>query len=264
MAKKKPLSGAEFVRKMAAAKARKAAGVSKNIKKFGEAAGGVFGLKLAKKKRKNAGAGSVRKTKKLLKEKGHKVKAKSAAGKQLARLYRANKGKEARRNPEESAAERFEFFHGPGAAGAGVVTDVTETVYEHSVLSGIGKLKALVILAVDGRTVVTLEGFQGALLAQDEKGTQLYIKGGNQKVDLKEFGIDGRRAHNSEVLGACEEVVYLTDKTHLRPEDGGKADYHHKFGKKGSRLPIMIYDVRNQRIEFSGGGYDLPEVGIRG
>jgi hypothetical protein len=167
-----------------------------------------------------------------------------------------------RRNPEGEAFERYEYFHGPGAKGADVVTDVTEKLHEHSVLSGIGKLANLRIRAIDGSGIVKLEKFGGALLAQDEKGKQLFIKGGNQSVNLKDFGID--EPHETEILGALLSVAYRTDKTHLRPEDGGQAEYNHVFGKNGSRLPMMIYHVRNKLLEVGGGGYDLPEVGIRG
>jgi hypothetical protein len=27
---------------------------------------------------------------------------------------------------------------------------------------------------------------------------------------------------------------------------------------------MVIYDTRNKKLSFAGGGYDLPEVGIRG
>lgn len=164
-----------------------------------------------------------------------------------------------RGNPEGAAAETYEKFHG---RPPGEVIDVSENIHEHSVLSGIGKLVSLTVLAVDGRNQVVLSGFKGALLAQNEKGSQLFVKGGDQSIPLEAFGIS--RPHESEVLGAVVEVVYHTRKDHLRPEDGGTADYHHKFGERGSRLPLLIYDVRNRLLQFSGGGYTLPEVGIRG
>jgi hypothetical protein len=164
-----------------------------------------------------------------------------------------------RGNPVEDAAERYRFFHGKDPDE---VIDVVETIHEHGTLSGIGKLASMKIIAVDGSGIVKLGGFKGALLAQDEKGTQLYIKGGDQSVNLKDFGI--KTPHENEILGPLKEVAYLTEKTHLRPEDGGKAEYVHVFGKNKSRLPIVVYDVRNKLLHIAGGGYDLPEVGIRG
>ena len=170
-----------------------------------------------------------------------------------------NAGKKRRSNPDEQAAERYEYFHGRKPES---VTTVTERIKGHGVLSGIGKLHSLVVLAVDGRTEVTLGKFGGALLAQNEKGNQLFIRGGNQSVNLADFGIKG--AHENELLGAGVEVAYHTQKDHLTPETGGKGIYHHVFGKGGSRLPVVLYDVRNKLLHFAGGGYTLPEVGIHG
>ncbi len=181
--------------------------------------------------------------------------------------YRLNLG---RSNPVESAAERYETFHGRAPAKE---TTFTTPKNVHKVLSGIGKLLALEILAIDGTRKVKLEGFKGALLAQDEKGKQLYIVGGDQGVNLADFGI--KHAHELEILGALTSVIYFTTKDHLRPEDGGTAGYHHKFGgegrekkhafgRNGSRLPLVGYDVRNKLLSIQGGGYELPAEGIDG
>jgi hypothetical protein len=140
-------------------------------------------------------------------------------------------------------------------------------------LSGIGELKELLILSVDGRNKVKLEGFKGAVLAETEKGTQLYIKGGDQGVNLKDFGI--KDPHESEILGALLNVVYFTTKDHLMPKDGGTANYRHKFGgekvrmyyafgKKGARLPMVGYDVRNRLLSIQGGTYKIVAEGIDG
>lgn len=175
----------------------------------------------------------------------------SAAGKARARRRRGN--------PADAAADTYRKFHGKDPD---TITEVEEIIHEHGTLSGIGKLVKLVVFAVDGRSEVDLTNFRGALLAQNEEGTQLFIKGGDQAVNLADFGI--KQPHEQEVLGAVKEVHYDTEKTHLAPGHGGKAIYHHTFGGKNSRLPLMIYDVRNKLLNFAGGGYDMPEVGIRG
>ena len=113
------------------------------------------------------------------------------------------------------------------------------------------------------------------LLAETEKGTQLYIKGGDQSVNLKDFGITD--PHESEILGALLNVVYFTTKDHLIPEDGGTANYKHKFvneklraprkyvfGQKGARLPMVGYDVRNKLLSIQGGTYKIVAEGIDG
>lgn len=175
-----------------------------------------------------------------------------------------------KRNPEDTAAARYEYFHGRAPQE---VIDIETEVHEHSVLSGIGKLVELEIFAIDGSRIVRLDQFKGALLAQDEKGKQLYIEGGDQAVNVSDFGIKHR--HELEILGALLSVVYFTTKTHLRPEDGGTANYDHKFGgegrqkkhafgRNGSRLPLVGYDVRNRLLSIQGGGYELPAEGIDG
>jgi hypothetical protein len=174
------------------------------------------------------------------------------------RLFPKKKNPSRRRNGEEAAEERYKIFHG---RPSDVVIDVTESKHVHSVLSGIGKLVKLEIEAIDGKSVVVLSGFKGTVLAQDEAGTQLYVKGGDQSVNLRDFGIN--HPHEFEILGAATRIFYDTQKDHLG-DDGGKAVFDHKFGGRGSRLPMIEYDVRNKLLSFAGGGYTLPEVGISG
>lgn len=133
---------------------------------------------------------------------------------------------------------------------------VTEKLKEHSVLSGLGKLKKLVVRSYNGGAVVDIEGFRGALLASNTTGTQLYIKGGDQAVNVADFGI--RTKHESEVLGQLVQIEYETTKDHLGNE-GGHADYFHKFEQP---LPVVNYDVRNRLLSISGGVYKLRDVGI--
>lgn len=175
-----------------------------------------------------------------------------------------------RRNPVDAAAETYEYFHGRPPAE---VVDIETAVQYHTVLSGIGKLLALEIFAIDGSRMVRIEHFKGALLCQNEKRSQLYIEGGDQAVNLRDFGIAD--CHELEILGALTSVVYFTTKDHLDPRDGGTAAYDHKFGgegrqkkhafgRNGSRLPLVGYDVRNRLLSIQGGGYELPAEGIDG
>lgn len=231
-------------------------------------------MKRASQKRKTAAVdrrlGAAIKASTLRRKKTH-------AKKSLRKVKAAAKGRgrKVRSNPEAAAADRYKFFHGKEPEE---IIEIDTPIHEHTVLSGIGTLRKLVILAVDGQTQVTLSGFKGALLAQDEGGTQLFIEGGDQSVNLPDFGLSKKHAHEQEVLGAVTDIVYYTEKRHLAPEDGGKADYEHPFGKRrvrdengdrhvpiiGARLPVAFYNVRNKLILLAGGTYDLPEVGIRG
>ncbi len=182
---------------------------------------------------------------------GRRKGAKKNAGARAVK--KRNAGRRLRRNGEEAAAERYEYFHGRPPE---VNTDVETELHYHKTLSGIGKLEKLVIRR--GSRRVTLGNFGGAILAQNEKGTQLYISGGNQGVNLKDFGIETE--HENQTLGVCEQVFYQTVKDHLG-DDGGDAIYHHKFSKRDP--PTIEYDVRNRLLHFSGGAYTLPAEGIK-
>lgn len=158
-----------------------------------------------------------------------------------------NKGK---RNPAAEASEAYKGFHG---REPDELVKVEETVHFHRHLAGAGELRKL---EVHGRYTVTLSGFQGAILAFNETRTQLFIKGGDQTVDLKQFGIS--TVHEIETLGEVHAVEYFTTKDHLGSE-GGTAVYVHRFKKP---YPILIYRTIDKKLEFSGGGYDVPDEGI--
>lgn len=177
------------------------------------------------------------------------------------------------RNPVDAAEARYESFHGRPSEE---LVEVTTPIHEHSVLSGIGELKKLVVVDSPAGGRVTISKFghnkhgQPALLSMNEEATQLFIEGGDQSVNLEDFGIS-EPYHEIETLGSVRDVYYFTTKDHLG-EDGGTATYHHRFGglvningrRVRSRLPDLIYDTRNKLLMFSGGRYTLPDEGIDG
>lgn len=193
-----------------------------------------------------------------------------------SRKKRGNKGNRGARNPIDTAQARYERFHGRPSEE---LVDIVTPMHEHTVVAGIGDLKKLVVISPDGHKV-TIKNFgvnqhgQGALLTMNEAATQLFIDGGDQSVNLEDFGIL-QPWREWETLGQVTDVYYFTTKDHLG-RDGGTATYHHKFGgvgeftvpstgrtvRKRSRLPDLIYDTRNKLLYFSGGGYTLPDEGI--
>jgi hypothetical protein len=170
-----------------------------------------------------------------------------------------------RKNPASASAEVFEEFH--GFAPSEVVT-VTKEVHHHGHLASLGTLVQLDVFGVDERGH-KVTGFKGAILACNETRDQLFIEGGDQRMDLKSFGI--KTAHEMETLGQVTNIGYKTNKTHLGDE-GGEAVYVHRFratnqnGKhvvvKMTREPDLIYDVRNEQLLFSGGSYEILREGI--
>jgi hypothetical protein len=161
-----------------------------------------------------------------------------------------NKGK---RNPAAEAAEAYTDFH--GRPSEEVVTVKTEIHY-HKHLAACGELRKLKVKPVGKLFTVSLSDFKKAFLAFNENRTQLFIEGGDQTVDLKQFGI--KQAHEVETLGEVKVIEYYTIKDHLGSE-GGQATYVHKFAKP---YPVLIYNVLDKQLTFSGGSYKVLAEGI--
>ena len=161
----------------------------------------------------------------------------------------------AKRNPEALAVEAYREFHGKDPAK--VITVDTPRHY-HGVLAGIGKLDFVTFHRPEGKAK-GIKFTAGTYLAENEKRTQLFITGGDQSVNLRDFGIS--KPHESEILGEVSEIGYRTEKLHLIEKDGGKGLYVHKFG---TPRPTLIYDTRNKVLSFAGGGYTIPSEGIDG
>lgn len=170
-----------------------------------------------------------------------------------------------RKNPATASAEAFQEFH--GFEPSEVIT-VTKKVHYHKHLAAAGELTHLKLWGVDD-TGHTISKFKGALLAFNETKNQLFVEGGDQRVNLEDYGINS--PHELETLGRLTDIGYATNKTHLGSE-GGEAVYVHKFrttndgGKhvvvKIARYPDLIYDVRNEQLLFSGGSYEIIVEGI--
>lgn len=213
-------------------------------------------LKLMAAGRKNAGKRKAAAGKKRAKPVKRNPAAKGATKKVKARktsVRRPRKQVRRRRNDGQAADAFYEKTHGHKPEKD---TFVTERLHEHSVLVGLGKLHELVIRNRAGEDIV-VDGFGGAVAASNESGTQLFIKGGNQSVDLKPFNMAA--PHEIQVLGSLVEFTYHARKDHLTPETGGTGLYVHKFK---APYPTVTYDVRNKLLTIAGGAYVLKDVGV--
>lgn len=179
-------------------------------------------------------------------------RAKYGQAEMTRRSVAGKKAKARKGNPPEAAVEAYEDFHG---RQPDEMVKVTKTIHYHKNLAGAGKLEKLEVISRRGDKVI-LSGFKGALLAFNEKRTQLFVEGGDQRVDLKQFGV--QTVHEMEALGEVKAVEYFTRKDHLG-KDGGTAIYRHKFSKP---YPELQYDVLNEQLIFSGGSYVIPSEGI--
>ena len=171
-----------------------------------------------------------------------------------------------RSNPAASAQAVSEEFHGRPVRE---MVPVQQKRHYHKYLAELGELRKLVVESRDGKHRVTLSGFKHAMLCTNEDKNQLFIVGGDQSVNLKDFGI--KDPHETETLGEVTKIEYFTDKEHLGSE-GGTAVYVHKFrttnGNRGhktvrmARNPDLIYYLRDEHLEFSGGSYFIRAEGI--
>ncbi len=173
--------------------------------------------------------------------------------------------KATRNNPMKAAHEAYRVFHGQDTDE---VFEFSEDRHYHSVLAGCGRLIRMEVLTPDGLQTPIWNFGRDCLLSMNERRTQLFIVGGDQTVNLEDFGIVDRGVHDSEVLGEWLEVQYHTNKVHLTPETGGRAVYRHPFGGRDSdsgrmkRRPMVLYDVLNSRLSIAGGDYSISPEGI--
>lgn len=162
------------------------------------------------------------------------------------------------KNPAgDAAAAAFEEFHGYPSTEDLHFLELENVPSE---LAALGDLVSLTVRPAGGRGRVVLGEFGGAILATNGERNQLYVVGGDQSVDLADFGLAGR--HERELLGELLEVVYFTTKTHLGSE-GGEAEYHHDFGEESGGRPSLVYDTVNERLEVVGGAYTIEPEGVR-
>lgn len=170
-----------------------------------------------------------------------------------------------KRNPADAAVEVFEEFHGHEPDE---LVTVTKQVHRHAHLAAAGELRRLVVKGIDHERH-TITGFRGALLCFNETKNQLFIEGGDQSVNLEDYGIS--EPHEIETLGKVLDIDYFTRKDHLGDE-GGEATYTHEFrttNENGehvvvrmTRYPTLIYRVLDEQLEFSGGSYVIRAEGI--
>jgi hypothetical protein len=168
---------------------------------------------------------------------------------------------------DQAAIDAYRDFHG---REPGELIEFDRPVKYPGRTTALGDLVKLKVKVpagrLEGSRIVTLSNFKGALLTRHPREVQLYLEGGDQSVDLEEFGI--LEPHGIEFLGEVTEITYYTRKDHLGRE-GGEANYVHTFGRneetgEKTERPLLNYDVTNEQLIFAGGGYSIPAEGIDG
>lgn len=190
--------------------------------------------------------------------------------------------KKARQNPgtrrnhhnDQAAIDAFRDFHGEDPQEIIEFDSVHHYPGRTAALGDLVQLKIRIPRErdIEGGRVVTLKDFGEAWLTRHPTMRQLYAEGGDQSIDLEEFGLDSSNPNEVEYLGELTRCLYFTRKVHLG-RDGGTANYDHKFGQvegehelglSKTELIKVGYHVPDERLIFMGGGYTIPAEGIDG
>ena len=179
-------------------------------------------------------------------------------GKKMAQLAAAGRRRK-RRNPDDdeaAAAKLSEKFHGRKPKK---VTDLVTEDVERYALAELGRLQELHVILDSGRVVKLEFTTRRPRVAAAPDGGQLYLEGGDQKLDLGALGLANQLPKDHLEIGRAWKIVYRTSK---RFHDFEPTDYVHEFGEDGGQLPTVGYDVLNQRLYLIGGSYQVKPEGI--
>jgi hypothetical protein len=96
------------------------------------------------------------------------------------------------------------------------------------------------------------------MLTSNEAGSQLFLTGGDQSLNLSDLGIEGKAAEKEHiVIGDVTHIVYRTRKDFDKME---QTDYIHKLSEDSDGpLPELVYDRINQRMSLVGGVYFIKK-----
>jgi hypothetical protein len=162
-----------------------------------------------------------------------------------------------KRNPEDTAAEMYETFHGKPSEE---ILEVGETVRFHENLAALGELVEMKVATLTKKDVELDFTDSGCMLCSNENGTQLYVVGGDQSIDLDKIGFTGAKGEKDLItIGVLYELTYRTEKGFDKFK---LTDYYHELGEETGFQPMLVYDAMNEFILISGGEYKIKAEGI--
>jgi len=219
-------------------------------------------------------------------------RTKSSAQQKADSLERASR-RNPKRNPAADAAALSTKFHGRQSTSQ---KRIVEQMHEHKHLMEIGPLVRLVVDTPTNKVAVlnfnTSDPKKIVYLSSSEKdpktgkivGKQLYLRGGDQEVNLKGLGMDSalwirdkmelgrlhefKRGDPKLIVDGEEVKGSITYRTRKGMDDFKLIDYWHRSGEETSRKagpaarPLVIYDYRNKKLELAGGQYVVDRPGI--
>lgn len=165
-----------------------------------------------------------------------------------------------RKNPDvplREAQSLYREFHGKAPSR---VLSMQMSEARRGTYTALGELSELHFKAPN-RELIKL-GFEGnhVKLACSPDGNQLYLMGGDQKMDenlLRQFGAEGDKDFVD--LGEAVAIVYVTRKGFDRFK---LSAYIHKFGEEGGYRPEGFYNRLQRTIILAGGSYHIEAPGI--
>jgi hypothetical protein len=170
-----------------------------------------------------------------------------------------------KQNPDTASA-MFSTFHG---ADPEAITELLEKEKYESNLAKLGGLlneegdeegPGLCVALISGKDAWITFDSRSPDLYCNPAGTQLYIVGGNQELDLVALKMDDEKSVKPfMVIGVLTMVTYRTKKGFDQFE---LTDYYHHLGEESGHQPFLVYDTLNKKLSVVGGKYQVKDVGI--
>jgi hypothetical protein len=188
--------------------------------------------------------------------------AHSAAGRKasaaLKKMFRA-------KNPEGVSKSMFEMFHGMPPTE---VIEIVERVHVHTSLWEAGTLTSMIIESESGHKFKlwapdpdNAPASKVVILCFNEKGNQMYFRGGDQSISesaLRGYGFKADDFRDHMIIGTAIEVTYRTKKS-FEKKGEELVDFYHGLGKEHAAgiYPLLVYTPRDQKMAMYGGRYKV-------
>lgn len=199
-------------------------------------------------------------------------------GKKSWRLYVRGPVREMRSNPlletsdddgqQAAAADKYAEFHGRESTEQIILEDDIEAPTDLAVLGALVKLKVKCLSGITAEITFDPGREYGGNAEEDERpllscspdGKQLYLRGGDQSIDLSVVKMEGKKwLKDSMIIGEITNIEYQTEKGF---DEFKLITYYHKLGEETKVRPFLVYDTINKLLVIAGGQYDVRPEGI--
>jgi len=190
----------------------------------------------------------------------------TANSKAVAKLLKkANPGGR-RGNPENSAVEMYEMFHGLPSTQ---FVEYREKFHVHEFMWAAGTLVSMVVTGPRGGQITLsspdpdkVDFSQVVMVCFSEDGKQIYFRGGEQDLPLdgivEAFALNDDDVRDNMEVGRIKRLTYRTFKNF---EENGQVpiDFYHNHGKEDAEgvLPLLCYKPLDPSMFVVGGRYKI-------